>query len=197
MRHEIRLEGYALAVRPVAETDSEFILGLRSDPVLSRFLNPTTAEGHYRWLAGYFGRPGDYYFIIELLGSGNPEGTMGIYNVDETGGSAEWGRWVLRRGALFSAVESAWLSYRVAFEVLNLESVYTRTLRGNQRVISFHDSCGSVRNESSADAGPEMLEHRMTRADWQTAGPALSGKAAQASHLILRLPRQSPEREQR
>ena len=183
MRHEIRLDGYAFALRPVAEADSEFILGLRSDPLLSRFLHPTTAEGHQRWLAGYFERPGDYYFIVESRDSGNAEGTVGIYNVDDGGGSAEWGRWVLRHGSL-GAIESAWLTYRAAFEALDLAMVYARTLRGNERVIAFHDSCGCARNEGGG--GPEVMEQRMTRSEWQTAGPALAAKAARLAEAIAR-----------
>jgi RimJ/RimL family protein N-acetyltransferase len=174
LRHDIRLEGYAFALRPVAEPDREFIYGLRSDAALNRFIHPTTAEGHARWLAEYFDRPRDYYFIVESRAARQPEGTVSVYNLDEARQSAEWGRWVLRRGSL-AAIESAWLTYRAAFEALKLEMVYARTLRANERVIAFHDSCGCARTE---DGGPEVLEQQMTRAMWLTAGLALAAKAA-------------------
>jgi len=183
LRHEIRLEGFAFALRPAAEGDAPFIFGLRSDPVLGRFVHATTPEGHRRWLSEYFERAGDYYFIVERLGGGAPEGTVGIYNLDETGRSAEWGRWILRRESL-GAVESVWLAYRVAFELLDREVMYARTLRRNDRVIAFHDSCGCVRNESGDASGGEFLEHRMTRADWETAGPALAAKAARLARAL-------------
>lgn len=38
------------------------------------------------------------------------------------------------------STESVCLMYRIAFEVLGLESVYSRTIKDNTSVVSFHDS---------------------------------------------------------
>ena len=82
-------------------------------------------EAQRRWLTGYFERPADYYFLIENRGTGQREGTAGIYNLDRI--FAEWGRWIVRAGSL-AALESACLIYRVGFEVLGLESIYCPTI---------------------------------------------------------------------
>src|SRR3981189_2843718 len=95
MQHKIQAEGFGVRLRPVRENDAEFIVWLRTlDHARGRVGDSATDPVSQRaWLAEYFKRPGDYYFIIETSG-GIAVGAYGIYNV--TGKSAESGRWVLR-----------------------------------------------------------------------------------------------------
>lgn len=187
MRHELSLQGAAFRLRPVRDEDAGFIVGLRSDPELGRWLNPTSprVEDQLSWLARYYERPGDYYFVIERLSTGAAEGLIGLYDVE--GGEAEWGRWLLKPGSL-AAVESAALVYRCAFELLKLEAVCCRTLAANARVVSFHDSCGiperrllpghvELRGERV-----DAVEHRLTRAAW----PAIDFRLTALAQLTAR-----------
>src|SRR3990172_6577622 len=108
MRHEITLAGEAFRLRPLGFADARFVVELRTDPRVSRFINPTSprVEDQLRWIEQYLARPGDYCFVVERLATGSPEGMLGIYDEDAGRRSAEWGRWVLLPGSL-AAAESA------------------------------------------------------------------------------------------
>lgn len=187
MRHELSLRGEAFGLRPVADADAGFIVALRSDPELGRYLHATSTrvEDQLAWLAGYYERAGDYYFVIERLGSGEREGLISVYDVAD--GQAEWGRWLLRPGSL-AAVESAALIYRCAFDVLGLDAVCCRTLAANERVVSFHDSCGLTERRllpayvSQHGQDWDAVEHRLTRAAW----PAVDARLGQLARLTAR-----------
>jgi RimJ/RimL family protein N-acetyltransferase len=147
MRHDIRLAGRVYGLRPVELDDAEFIVALRTcDPQRVRYLHPIPpdTEQQRRWLRSYFERQNDYYFVVENRDSRCRHGLVGIYNIDPVVQTGEWGRWILRPGS-FAAVESALLVYRVAFEYLQLRSIYCITVADNLPVVSFHDSCGLAR----------------------------------------------------
>lgn len=133
-------------LRPVTIEDATFIVKLRTGPGLSRFVHETSprVEDQVAWLEAYFARAGDYYFIVEDASSGEPQGTIGLYNVAADSSSGEAGRWVLKRGSL-AAVECVWMICEVAFAKLGLKSVRCQTWIDNRRVISFLDSFGVPR----------------------------------------------------
>ena len=115
------MEGYAFRLRPITDNEAAFVVELRSNPELNRFLHAISnrIEDQLAWLARYYEREGDYYFVIERRMNGMPEGVIALYNIDLATSSGEWGRWILRPGSL-AAVESAYLIYRIAFELLEL-----------------------------------------------------------------------------
>jgi RimJ/RimL family protein N-acetyltransferase len=147
MRHDLRLAGHAYGLRPVELDDAEFIVALRTrDPQRVRYLHPIPpdTEQQRRWLRSYFERQNDYYFVVENRDSRDRHGLVGIYNIDPGVQTGEWGRWILQPGS-FAAVETALLVYQVAFEYIQLRSVYCITVADNLSVVSFHDSCGLPR----------------------------------------------------
>ena len=174
------MEGVGYRLRPVAMADAGFILELRSDPLLGRLLHTTSTRlvDQERWLQQYFDREGDYYFVIESRRGRVAQGVVGIYDVHAETRLAEWGRWILKAGSL-AAVESAWLVYQCAFEMLQLDAVYCRTNAENTAVISFHDSCGIPRHQTLVDhftiAGHRVdaVEHRIRRTQWPTVAQRL------------------------
>lgn len=198
MRHDIAIAGHGFGLRPIAEADAGFAARLRADPALNRFIHAGDGdvEAQRRWLRAYEERPGDYYFIVEALARGEPEGLISVYDVADDPSAAdahcaEWGRWLLRPGSL-AAVESAWLVYRVAFDRLGLPAVCCRTLSANTRVVSFHDSCGIDTRRLLPAHVPwpggalDAVEHRVDRADW----PRLSARLEPlARRTALRLGR--------
>ena len=193
MRHDIRMRGEAFGLRPVEMGDAAFIVALRTDPKLTRFFPRVSprVEDQEAWLERYFARPGDYYFIITHAQTGDPEGAVGIYDHDPEARCAEWGRWIIRHGSL-AAAESALLVYRVAFELLELEFVYCRTVAANQRVVSFHTNCGLATHaylpahfcfDGNAH---DAVEQRLTRARWRELEPQLARSAAAAARIVGR-----------
>jgi RimJ/RimL family protein N-acetyltransferase len=192
MDHSIQVECRQFALRPVAVADAEFILDLRLDPELARFINETSqsVDAQRSWLQDYLRRPGDYYFIIEQASSHIPVGTIAIYSLDTESKRAEWGRWIIRPPHA-AAVESALLIYEVAFDKLLLEEVYCRTLTENRQVVSFHNSCGlATRSEGELTAtirghARSVTEQFLTSEGW----PATRRKLDALSARLAAVPR--------
>ncbi len=180
MRHNIGLDGYAFRLRPIADSDASFVVKLRTDPILSRFLHvtPLSLDSQLDWMSRYYERPGDWYFVVERRRDNAPEGVISIYDFDIHQRDAEWGRWILHAGSL-AAVESAWLMYRCAFEQLGLLEVHCKTVADNEPVVSFHDSCGISRrtllpNHFNLNGHLfDAVEHRVDALNWKTLGPRL------------------------
>lgn len=187
MRHNLKLEGEAFALRPVELDDSDFIVEQRNDPRIQRFINRGARDvgEQQAWLNEYFERPGDYYFMIVDRRTGAREGMVAIYEVDEEQRIAEWGRWVVRPGSL-AAVESALLMFRIAFEQLGLEMVYSRTVCDNKAVASFHDSSGVTRARILHDyvtldgTTYDSVEHHATRENF----PEVEARLAPLARMI-------------
>ena len=179
MEHSISLACVRYRLRPVTMEDAAFIVELRSDPVLNRYLHEISprVDVQVAWLERYFARPDEYYFIVEHADSGERHGTIGIYDVEKAAASAEWGRWILKQGSM-AALESAWLVYEAGFSKLGLATLSSRTLVENTCVVSFHDSFGASRIGILKDhfvVGGERrsaIEHRIEAADW----PALRSR---------------------
>jgi RimJ/RimL family protein N-acetyltransferase len=193
VKHDHRLEGEAFAIRPVTLDDAQFIWELRGDLERSRYLHPVEGgvSAQVNWMEAYFDTPDDYYFLVERLRDGRPEGTAGLYGVDSTRHCAEWGRWVLRRDSL-AAIESALLIYRFGFDRLGLEEVYCRTLAANRHVVGLHQSLGLATRERSpaplrvGGEQHELVEQFLTATAWRQIQDAFQVRAAGAARLLAR-----------
>ena len=178
MRHDIRIAGRRFSLEPAKREHAEFILSLRTDPELGRFLHATSPSlvDQLAWMTAYEDRTDDYYFVVRDERGRELVGTISIYDVAQ--GAGEWGRWLMRPGSL-GAVESALLIYRTGFERLGLERLYCRTLADNGRVVSFHDSMGAVRTRvlrryvELADGAHDAVEHAVSADLWTELRPRL------------------------
>lgn len=193
MQHELKLEGPAYRLRPIGDDDAALVIELRSDPALNRYLHPSSnrLEDQLAWFANYYQRDNDFYFVIEKCRDNKPEGVVAIYEVDCTARSGEWGRWILKSSSL-AAVESTYLIYRTAFELLGLESVYCRTVADNEQVVSFHDSCGIACRQTLPQYFNfnnkvfDAIEHRLNRAGWVNVEPRLAKLAQLTARKVHR-----------
>lgn len=185
MRHDITIEGKAFRLRPVKIEDVAFITNLRSDPKLTRLLHPpsTTISDQTQWLNGYFERLGDYYFIVEQRKTAQSHGTIAIYELDPNRKCALWGRWFIQPGSEAS-VESAFLIYIAAFEVLKLDTLYCHVVPDNAQVVLFHRLSGLVTHskflpkyQKAGDVTFDSLELTITRDAWERRKTALEAKA--------------------
>lgn len=143
MLHNIKVSGFSYRLRPVELRDAQFIIDVRlENEDKSKYVHRISSDVELQkeWLLSYFEKHNDYYFVIENLFTNEPEGLISIYNIE--GNIAEWGRWVLKSGSL-SAIESVSLIYKVAFEKLCLQEVYTHTVEDNVSVVAFHETLGA------------------------------------------------------
>ncbi len=188
-RHELTASGRRFRLRPLNLEDAAFVVRLRTDPNLSRYIHPTSpSEADQRaWTEAYFLRSDEYLFVVEDAVNGEQEGTVSLYHVDPATRQAEMGRWVLRSGSL-AAPESALLAYQLAFEVFAVRRVYCLTVRDNKQVVSFHRSCGLT------EGGPvepvelngvrhEMVEQFVSDETW----PNVALRLDQSAHAVARL----------
>lgn len=173
MDHKLSISGYSFRLRPVSLEDAAFIVEVRTDPQRNRFINLTSAdvEKQQQWLKRYFEEPDDYYFIIENQATGEREGTVGIYGLDAKAKRAEWGRWVVRRDSK-SAIPSMLLSFKLAFQQIGLDSLYTHTAAENRNALmalerfGMQARCrlpGYLRIDGRTY---DAIEHEMTRENW-------------------------------
>ncbi len=190
MNHNLTIDGYCYRLRPVTLDDASFIVKLRTDPVRSKYINPISDDVLLQidWLNCYFERTGDYYFVVEHIGSRKPEGLISLYDFSDC--SAEWGRWIIESGSS-CAIESAMLIYQLAFEHFSLESVYCRTLEMNGSVTSFHDSTGAKRSHEIQNyvtinnVANTAIEHKVSRADWHIVNKRLASIAYRLANRKL------------
>jgi len=140
MKHDLKVEKFGVRLRPVNIKDAAFILKLRTSQEFSKYIGDTSSniENQIAWLRNYLQRENDFYFCIETHFN-EPIGTIGLYNI--TSSEAEWGRWIVYPNSL-AAPASAYLIYYIAFEIIKLDRVYCKTVSENEKVISFHRSCG-------------------------------------------------------
>lgn len=193
MRHDIGIEGPAFRLRPIALGDCRFVLDLRTDPRLSRFLHPTSPriEDQERWMGDYLARPGDYYFVVERLTTGAPVGTAALYDHDPGTGTMHFGRWVVSPPSM-AAPESLLLSYRVAFGILGLEAVVLDVAAQNAKVASFHDQLRTprvgYRPQAITLGGTlcDVIDYRVDRAAWTDMEPRLEEYVTQVALVLNR-----------
>ncbi|GEM_PF-829093 len=141
-----KVEGKFVNLRSVLESDTEFILKLRLDDTLNKYLNKVEndIEKQKSWIKEQQKRENDFYFMIERK-CGTPIGTISLYNIIK--GEGEFGRWV-SIGSPVENVESVLLLHDFGFYKINLELIYSETVRENIKVLNFHKRFGAeVLNE--------------------------------------------------
>jgi RimJ/RimL family protein N-acetyltransferase len=188
VKHSIRVDGEAFRLRPISTDDAAFIIKLRTDPELGKYLHATSSSvaDQIAWTHRYYERQGDWYFIVEQVSNGESHGAVAIYNYEAANASAEWGRWILKRGSL-AALESVSLVYDAGFDRLGLTLMYSRTEDANQPVVSFHTSLGSaLYGRVMGSGGERWTEQRITSVRWREIRPTLEKKISAVAAVVNR-----------
>ena len=129
--------------REVTIDDAGFLLQLRTDPSLSRYISPVSdfIEDQKKFIYDYLSDSKDYYFIITDCDD-KSIGTIRIYDI--VGDSFCWGSWILTNDApAFAAVESALLVYDFSFFSLHYRRSCFDVRKANTRVVAFHERFGA------------------------------------------------------
>lgn len=148
------LKRYGLMVRLVNEEDAEYIVNLRSDPDLGKYLNntPNDLEKQKEWIRDYKAREYlglEYYFIFYFRNK--RIGVIRIYNIKNK--SATGGSWICTPNLPFELPILIVLIMReILFENMMLEIETMDTRKENKKVIKMHHLFGSqITGENEID----------------------------------------------
>lgn len=151
---DFSMERYGLKVRLVREEDAAFILELRTDARLGRFLHATDddMEKQVAWIKDYKMREarGEEYYFIYFSGDA-PIGVNRIYNIHPlyaTGGS-----WICKPGLPAKQVFATSIICReIIFDLLNIPENRIDVRKGNKQVLWYHRiTGGEITHESELD----------------------------------------------
>lgn len=140
------LDRYGLHCRLVNEDDAEFIVELRSDPKLRRFIHASDGDvkKQIEWTREYKKREAEgleYYFIYEF--EGTPIGLNRIYNREEN--RATTGSWVVTPFLPLNIMFATLLIEReIYFDILNYEVDYIDVRKENKQVWHLHRRLGAI-----------------------------------------------------
>ncbi|MEO1024677.1 MAG: GNAT family N-acetyltransferase [Pseudomonadota bacterium] len=143
-----RVEGVRLALRLARPADAAYIHSLRMNPDYNQHLSEVqgTVEDQADWLRRYLVRESkgeEFYFVIERLDTGRPCGLVRLYEI--SGEEFTWGSWILdETKPSKAALESAVLSYKIAFELLELTTSNFDARIENARALAFYRRFGAV-----------------------------------------------------
>lgn len=142
------LESNTIFFRFVEIEDASFILGLRTDENYNKYLSSVEDSliKQIDWINQYKQKEAkaeEFYFIICLKRSGQPIGTVRIYDFRKDINSFCWGSWILNGNKTkYAALESALLIYDFAFNELGFSKCHMDIRKNNEKVINFHKRFG-------------------------------------------------------
>ena len=146
---------YGLSYRLIAEDDAPFIVELRTDPVLSKFISytNTSVESQINWIHRYKERErlGQEYYLVFFY-EDSPVGVCRLYDIKED--HFTFGSWVFKSGApFFCSMAGAIITKEIAFETLGLSIEIDKdgTHVDNKKVIRFSKQQGMVYNGTRED----------------------------------------------
>ena len=167
----VKIEKYGLKARLVEEQDAAFILSLRTDPKLARFIHPTENDEEMQraYIRGYKEREKqgkDYYFIFFIRGES--VGLARIYNVHEK--TFTFGSWLFKDGLPYwVSIAGAIIAREFAFEELGKEKEIESdgTHENNKGVISFSRMLGMNFDSFKMDEKGKYLTGYMSKEDFE------------------------------
>lgn len=150
------LNGNKIVLRLVKEEDSSFILKLRQNKELNKYISSTdiTVEQQKEWIKKYKIREEnreEYYFVILNKKINQPCGTVRIYNIDKINRIATWGSFILDftrpDGASKEVID---ISLNFAFKELNLKRIKLEVRKENKKAIHIYEKNGFIREKEDS-----------------------------------------------
>ncbi len=136
-------EGNRINLREAEVSDAEFILELRLNQDLTRFLNKIedNLEKQRKYILDHQSKGEDFYFIVESKYK-ERYGTARIHDVTED--SFKCGSWILKPGIpAYVALENYFACFDYAFIALNKKHCELDVVKGNDSVINLHKKMGA------------------------------------------------------
>jgi len=169
---DFELDRYGLHVRFVQECDAEFIIKLRTDPELSKFIHETKndLDKQREWIRGYKQKEKggtEYYFIFYSMDK--PVGLNRIYRI-ESDGTFTTGSWLFSKDAPMEAsIASAIIVREIAFETLDLkfENGFDGCHEDNKKVLRFNRMLGLKDTGIITDSKGKYCTMTLTKDDFE------------------------------
>lgn len=145
LRNDFKFEGLGLEVRLVDERDVDYILSLRTNKHLTRFIHQTDNDWdkQLEWIRHYKKREHDgreYYFIYFL--DGKPVGLNRIYNIFEYYGTI--GSWICSPdNETETSLATYILMFDLMFDHIKLDITIFDVRKVNRHVWKLHKMLGA------------------------------------------------------
>lgn len=147
------VHGWRLSLRLIEPDDAAYVHRLRTDPRYNTHLSAVTGgvAEQRTWIEAYKEREAggqEAYYVIALA-DGTPCGLVRLYDI--AGDRFTWGSWILDENKPpKAALESAVLSFGVAFEQMNLQTADIDVRRENEHAAAFYRRFGMTETGSDA-----------------------------------------------
>ena len=177
MDHNLVLEGYGCRLRPVRIDDAEFIVNLRNQPFAKGTIHATdpSIPKQADWISRYLRRAGDYYWVIETPDNGERVGTVGFYDITESGDEGMPGRLVVMPQTKFNIFAPLYLIYDYFFSNTPLCRIIMDVVKSNKKVVRFHRLYGARLLEdlpprycdTEKEVGAPLVWYEVTKQMWE------------------------------
>lgn len=159
------LVGKTVTLRCAETQDAQFIIDLRNDSELSKYLPKleVTIDEQKRWIERQRALEGDYYFVI-WNNDGERIGTLSIYDIDNDHG--ENGR-MANIGSAIEILEAEYLVHMFTFDVLNLQYFTSEVAIDNSSALKMVDYFGGTLDDGFFELnGMRTIHARTYRKDF-------------------------------
>lgn len=142
------LKGQTIDLRLVEKSDAEFILSLRLNTELNKYLSEVSSslDSQLGWIQNYKEREAnklEYYFIIEDKHTKERWGTIRLYDFREN--SFCWGSWIIRPGRPSgTADQSITLLFDFAFFDLGFSKTHFDCRKNNNKALDYYLRMGAT-----------------------------------------------------
>lgn len=149
LNSNFQYSAYGIDVRLADFKDSEFILSLRTNDKLSKFIHSTDNDlkKQIAWMKEYKIREKegiDYYFIYSK--NGIPFGVNRIYDISEDNSIGTGGSWLCKRGTnVEDAMATLIIMRDILFDILNLQYDKFDVRKPNKKVQNIHKMLGAIK----------------------------------------------------
>lgn len=167
------IEKYGVRARLVNENDAGFILKLRTDEELSKYIHDTSSklQDQIHWIREYKKREAEgieYYFVYSS--NGRDFGLNRLYNIDWQYKKYTCGSWICERGSDLKDVIATTLIPRiVSFDILGLviEDAFDGVHENNKKVIKYNEMVGMRRTGTIMDVKGRYYTYQLLPAEFK------------------------------
>lgn len=143
------LQSNRIRLRLMEEKDADLVLAWRNKKeIIDQLFSYVgiVAKQHYNWYEKYINDDRRIEFIIEIIETQKPIGTIGLNNIDYKNQKAELGIMIgeLEEQGKGYATEAIVKLIQYAFDEMNLQKIYLKTFYSNNRAIKLYKKLGFV-----------------------------------------------------